>query len=50
MDFENFFKARLDQLHAEGRYRVFANIAAAAPLRPAQNRPVSRPIAAQPNS
>jgi 5-aminolevulinate synthase len=26
MDFENFFKERLDRLHAEGRYRVFANL------------------------
>jgi 5-aminolevulinate synthase len=26
MDFENFFKERLDQLHAEGRYRAFANL------------------------
>jgi len=26
MDYESFFKQRLDQLHAEGRYRVFANL------------------------
>jgi len=26
MDFENFFKERLGHLHAEGRYRVFANL------------------------
>jgi 5-aminolevulinate synthase len=26
MDFESFFKERLDQLHAEGRYRIFANL------------------------
>src|ERR1700752_2407241 len=26
MDFDNFFKSRLDALHAEGRYRVFADL------------------------
>jgi hypothetical protein len=26
MDYESFFKQRLDRLHAEGRYRVFANL------------------------
>src|SRR5213082_374964 len=26
MDFESFFKARIDALHAEGRYRVFADL------------------------
>ncbi|MFI4948739.1 MAG: 5-aminolevulinate synthase [Alphaproteobacteria bacterium] len=26
MDFDNFFKARVDALHAEGRYRVFADL------------------------
>jgi len=26
MDFDNFFKTRLDALHAEGRYRVFADL------------------------
>src|SRR4051794_15450050 len=26
MDFESFFKEQLDQLHAEGRYRVFADL------------------------
>ena len=26
MDFENFFKARVDALHAEGRYRIFADL------------------------
>jgi hypothetical protein len=30
MDYESFFKQRLDRLHAEGRYRVFANLNAAA--------------------
>ena len=26
MDFDNFFKERVDALHAEGRYRVFADL------------------------
>ena len=26
MDFDNFFKTRLDALHSEGRYRVFADL------------------------
>jgi 5-aminolevulinate synthase len=26
MDFDNFFRARVDALHAEGRYRVFADL------------------------
>ena len=26
MDFDDFFKARIDALHAEGRYRVFADL------------------------
>src|SRR5438128_8961764 len=26
IDFDNFFKARVDALHAEGRYRVFADL------------------------
>src|SRR5947208_11838683 len=26
MDFDDFFKARIDTLHAEGRYRVFADL------------------------
>src|SRR5690606_17996171 len=26
MDFESFFKAELDSLHQEGRYRVFADL------------------------
>src|SRR5437016_10039295 len=26
MDFDDFFKARVDALHAEGRYRVFADL------------------------
>src|SRR3954469_8728808 len=26
MNFDDFFKARIDALHAEGRYRVFADI------------------------
>src|SRR3954470_12814499 len=26
MNFDNFFKARVDALHAEGRYRVFADL------------------------
>src|SRR5438270_12270899 len=26
MDFDSFFKARVDALHAEGRYRVFADL------------------------
>ena len=26
MDFDNFFKARVDALHAEGRYRIFADL------------------------
>src|SRR5712672_4158318 len=26
MDFDSFFKARIDALHAEGRYRVFADL------------------------
>jgi 7-keto-8-aminopelargonate synthetase-like enzyme len=26
MNFDNFFKDRLDALHAEGRYRVFADL------------------------
>ena len=26
MDFDNYFKERLDPLRAEGRYRVFADL------------------------
>jgi 5-aminolevulinate synthase len=26
MDYEGFFKLRLDALHAEGRYRAFADL------------------------
>ncbi|TCU13303.1 hypothetical protein EV132_105372, partial [Rhizobium sullae] len=26
MDFEGFFRSELDGLHAEGRYRVFADL------------------------
>jgi len=26
MDFDSFFRARVDALHAEGRYRVFADL------------------------
>src|SRR5580698_6467642 len=26
MDFDSFFKERLDALHAEGRYRIFADL------------------------
>src|SRR5437899_9275183 len=26
MDFDDFFKARIDALHAEGRYRIFADL------------------------
>ncbi len=26
MDFDNFFRARVDALHAEGRYRIFADL------------------------
>ena len=26
MDFDSFFKGRVDALHAEGRYRVFADL------------------------